>query len=114
MFQRMLCTIPLLILYASALGNGPVLRDPTKPFGYTDTASAVVGKKSNIDSIKLSSILFSKKRRTAIINDTFVSEGDSIGNYEIISIKPDYVVLSSGGETFTVHLFQNVTTRPGN
>ena len=87
------------------------LRDPTRPPGYVDLVQITAAdpiKKEDLLPV-LSSIMFSHSRRIAVLNDHFVNEGDMVGNYVVVSIKKDYVVLSSGSNTFTLHLIQDVS-----
>ena len=84
---------------ASTAQTSPtIMRDPTKPF---------TGKVEVSGQLQLSSILIGKERRLALINDTFVQIGDTIGSAKVIAIKEDSVVLLDSGRTETLYLFTN-------
>jgi MSHA biogenesis protein MshK len=75
-----------------------ILRDPTRPF---------TGKVEISGQLQLRSILIGSDRRLALINDTFVQIGDTIGSAKVIAIKEDSVVLVDSGRTQTLYLFTN-------
>ena len=75
-----------------------IKRDPTKPF----TGNAEV-----TGQLELRSILIGTGRRIALINDTFVQVGDTIGPAKVIAIQRDSVILIDSGKTETLYLFTN-------
>ena len=76
-------------------------RDPTAP---TNTEHV-----DNEDQthLKLKSILVGKTRQVALINDTFVSVGDTIGTAKVVAIRDNSVILLDSGVTITLTLFEN-------
>lgn len=75
-----------------------IMRDPTKPF---------TGKAEANGKLELRSTLIGKGRRIALINETFVEVGDTIGAAKVIAITDDSVVLIESGKTETLYLFAN-------
>ena len=75
-----------------------IQHDPTKPYSRTQDTSG---------QLNLRSILIGRERRVALINDTFVEIGDTIGTSTIIAINADSVVLLDSGRTQTLYLFTN-------
>ncbi len=82
----------------TAKSSPTIMRDPTKPF---------TGKVEVSGQLQLRSILIGKDRRLALINDTFVEIGDTIGSAKVIAIKEYSVVLVDSGRTETLYLFTN-------
>lgn len=76
----------------------PTINDPTRPF---------TGKVEISGKLELRSILIGSGRRLALINDTFVQVGDTIGSAKVIAIQRDFVVLIDSGKTETLYLFTN-------
>lgn len=84
------------------------LRDPTKPA----VPDVVVDegkdekKKAEEDNYVLKGIFISQNRRAALINETFVKEGDKLGLDCVETIKKNAVVLSRPGQKRTIYLFE--------
>lgn len=94
LFAEDASSIPSSTTHASS----EITRDPTRPFS---------GKVLVSGRLDLKSILIGKGRRIALINDTFVKEGEQVGTAKIIAIHPDSVVLIDSGRTETLYLFAN-------
>ncbi|WP_238552842.1 hypothetical protein, partial [Legionella oakridgensis] len=56
---------------------------------------------------QLQSIIIGRSRRLALINDQFVSIGDSIGSAVVIAIDRNSVVLSESGRKLKIDLFDS-------
>ncbi len=85
-----------------------ILQDPTRPVDFIDETKTMVKDLPATSGLTLSSVIVSKKRRLAVINDKSVTEGDFVDKFKVLTIHSDYVVVSSGGRIFTLHLFQEV------
>ena len=58
----------------------------------------------------LTSILFSKQRQHAIINNQLVKQGDVIKGAKLVRLRPDSVRLLSNGRTIDLSLREKLTT----
>ncbi len=57
--------------------------------------------------LKLKAILISEQLRLAAIEDRLVTEGTTIGQEEVLEIKPDRVILGRGAKRRTIYLPQS-------
>ena len=80
--------------------------DPTMPPNWTPSAIT----ENTPKDIHLSGIFTSRDQKNAIINDKSVKEGDLIQAYEVISIRPNLVILKSNQGIFVVPLTVSVAT----
>ena len=64
------------------------MEDPTRPPTAKATSTYVPGKKSKGPRWTLHSTLVSSDRRTAVINNRVVSQGDRINGATVVSIQP--------------------------
>jgi hypothetical protein len=104
----------LLILFTTT--QAFALRDPTRPADYTGLGSVVQATAATPTKEAIpvvTSIIISPFRRIAVLDNEFVTEGDVIHDYKVVSIKEDYVVLSSDHNSFTVHLTSDITRTMG-
>ena len=94
----------LLILFLMLLWVSPLqaMEDPTRPPTAKATTHFVVGKKSHAPRWRLHSTLVSSDRRTAVINDRVVSQGDRINGATVVSIQPSTVRLRDKGREVTL------------
>ena len=76
----------------------PIDRDP---FSFSDT-----GPKSSREGLDLSGILWEGEKPTAIINQAFFGVGDSNGQFSVIKILQDRVVLKDSTGEFELRLKQ--------
>jgi hypothetical protein len=79
-------------------GALPIERDP---FSFVFT-----GPKSSRDGLVLEGILWEDKKPTAIINQTFLNAGDSTGQFSVLKIQEDRVVLKDASGEFELRLKQ--------
>lgn len=79
-------------------GALPIERDP---FSFVFT-----GPKSSRDGLVLEGILGDDKKPTAIINQTFLNVGDSTGQFSVLKIQEDRVVLKDASGEFELRLKQ--------
>ena len=74
----------------------PLERDPFF-FAYT-------GPRSPRDSLELTGILWGNEKPTAIINQAFLSAGDSTDQFSVVKILEDRVILKDRNGEFELHL----------
>ncbi len=76
------------------------IRDPFKPVEFLDTGKEVAGEKvfdnpvPAHEVLSLLGIVVQPDFRLAMINKSIVKEGDTIGGYRVVSIKPGVVSVS--------------------
>ena len=78
------------------------MEDPTRPPSAKAVSNYSPVKKSSRPRWRLHSTLVSSGRRTAVINDRVVSQGDRINGATVISIQPSAVQLRDGGRKVTL------------
>ena len=79
--------------------------DPTKPYHYHFSISDASAK----DGLILTSIIFSKQRKLAMINEHLVHVGDSIGYVKILDIGKNTVTIEDKNERdkkYTLFLYE--------
>ena len=81
------------------------LVDPTRPDYYTGADSAYIQQLKK--GYKVSSIIVSDQRRTAVVNGTYVKEGEHVGEGVIRRIERLGVTIEAQGARFTVALSNN-------
>ena len=89
----------LMLLWISPL---QAMEDPTRPPTGKATSSYVGAPKSHAVRWTLHSTLVSSERRTAVINDRVVSQGDRINGATVVSIQPSSVRLRNKGREMTL------------
>ncbi|MDT8383709.1 MAG: hypothetical protein RRB22_04775 [Gammaproteobacteria bacterium] len=91
--------LPPALLSLVLLGVWPVqaMQDPTRPPVAEATARAVAVQQNSSPRWTLHSTLVSSARRTAVINDRVVSQGDRINGATVVSIQPAAVLLRVAG-----------------
>ena len=94
MFTRI--TAIIFLLLASAFAESAV--DPTRPLNYSS------GPQTISSSLNLESILHSKNRKIAIINQQVLGEGDKIGDIKVTRINPRSVQITQNGVARTLSL----------
>ena len=77
--------------------------DPTRPFGQS---SAVVNKGLVSNQLVLQSIIHGDDIHTAVINSKIVKPGERIGQYRLVAINDDSVVLRSEDERLQLYVFK--------
>ncbi len=85
--------------------NGSGLVDPTRPDYYTGSDSSFIQQLKK--RYKLSSIIVSEQRRTAVINGIYVKEGQQIGEGVVRKIDSFNVIIEAQGARFKVALSDN-------
>ncbi|MFT5321217.1 MAG: hypothetical protein ACI934_001365 [Pseudohongiellaceae bacterium] len=83
------------------LVNGEEMVDPTAPFFLRANGDAAIANTSLIttfDNYEVSSILIRSNLKMAIINSQRVSEGDRVGNAEVVNIESNVVTINLDGE----------------
>lgn len=78
------------------------MEDPTRPPTAKVTSTYTPGKKSKGPRWTLHSTLVSSGRRTAVINNRVVSQGDRINGATVVSIQPSAVRLRDKGREVTL------------
>lgn len=93
-----------LLMFAILIWASPLLAldDPTRPPTIKAKSSYVSGKKSRGSRWILHSTLVSSGRRTAVINDRVVAQGDRINGATVVSIEPSMVRLRAKGREVTL------------
>ena len=93
-----------LVMFAMLLWMSPLLAmdDPTRPPTAKATSSYVPTNKSRGPRWTLHSTLVSSGRRTAVINDRVVAQGDRINGATVVSIEPSAVRLKEKGREVTL------------
>ncbi len=89
MFKPITMTAGLILL--ASLASATELQDPMAPFNITLGSNA----KSARAEFVLSAIIISNQRRVAIINDRAYQLGHRVGTYELTSIEPNRVQMTS-------------------
>ena len=102
-----LYTVLIFVLLSNFTVNavGVKMRDPTQP-AITDIAVSDVKNKEEAIYILKGIFISSPSQRVALINDTYVNEGDHIGIDEVKRIDKNSVVLSRPGQKRTIYLFK--------
>ena len=86
------------------------LDDPTRPPGHNLVLPG--GKKVNgTVRYSLSSVRISSTRRSAVVNDRAVEQGDIINGAKVIAIYPSEVKLKKQVKYFTVRLVSHVVKK---
>ncbi len=87
------------------------LNDPTRPYkadGYEQRNTQPVSR------YNLNSTLVSSNRRIAVINGTYVTEGETVGDATVIRIRKHDVTLQSPNRQITLKLLPDIIKRqPG-
>ena len=86
-----------LLLFLISL-DARAMRDPTRPANYAADGVSVV------NGYMLNSVMISAKRKLALVNDTFVKQGDSIDGAKVIKIQSNSVILSKREHQFEVKM----------
>lgn len=82
--------------------------DPTKPLSdYQLIENKLVGKKSLV----LDAIIHGDKIHTALINNTALQVGDSYGEYTLVAVNDDSVLLRTDDETIKLYIFSGVIAK---
>ena len=84
-----------------------VLQDPTRPPSASDATHYVAPKAVGRPRWSLSSTLVSTERRTAVINNKVVSQGDRVNGATVVSIDSSSVRLRAGGREITLVMYKN-------
>lgn len=112
-------------LMGAAQGAETELKDPTRPVNFKveenkkeptvapkDEAALEMQRKLSQVELKIQSILWSPKRKTAIVNNQIVKEGSSIAGYWVSEIKEKEVIFKSDGGERTEKLMFNSIKKP--
>ncbi|MDV6315938.1 Type II secretory pathway component [Idiomarina sp. HP20-50] len=111
MRKRLLCVLLLFpVLWAQAQE-----RDPTRP---PILEGEVVSRPSLwAEQLMLTQVFYSEQTQKARINETWVKPGGSVEGANVVSIKPNSVVVEKNNETVEITLFkpikQNKKGSPG-
>lgn len=98
MFKPIRTTAALMLL--ASLASATELQDPMAPFNVTLGSSANSARPEFV----LSAIIIGNQRRVAIINDQAYQLGHYVGTYELTSIEPNRVKMTSDGTSRTLVL----------
>jgi hypothetical protein len=94
-----------ILLFGSVLSLSPILglsKDPMRPPNWIKSLSNESVTKDS--KLNLQQILISKDRKFAMINETLVSEGESIAGGKIKKITHQWVKVERGGRTLTLRI----------
>ena len=79
----------------------PGERDPFTPL-VNDRGDVVIREEAGISDIVLQGIMYSPGSSTVVINNDIFHEGDFIGKHKLKKIKPNGVIMISGGEEYFI------------
>ncbi len=91
----------------------PVLRWKRDPFAVSEIVLSSGPEKSTLSSganakpaapLRLEGILWDARKPAALINDTLVEVGSSVGGWKVVEIREDRVSLSDGQSTQTLEI----------
>jgi hypothetical protein len=101
--MKKLCFMMHCVLVLVSIDTHAALgRDPTSPPTVTRSANADSGN-------GLQSIIIGNARPRALINDKFVTIGDTVDNMKVLSITPNAVILESTAKKhITLYLFDTI------
>ncbi|WP_371376619.1 hypothetical protein [Thalassotalea aquiviva] len=90
----------MMLLLTVYVGGVEAQSDPTRPLNKSLATEQTQGL-----SISLTSIIGSAPKRTAIINEKMLKQGDKLGRFTVQSISRNKVVLADGQKTVELSLF---------
>jgi hypothetical protein len=102
-FLASLLSASVCVLWFSSV---QALEDPTRPPTAEIKTHYVAPQESRRSRWTLNSTLVSSARRTAVINDKAVSQGDRINGATVVSIQPSVVRLREKGREVTLMMLQ--------
>ena len=85
------------------------LDDPTRPPGHRLFLPG--GIKATTIHFSLSSVRISSTRRSAVVNDRSVEQGDIVNGAKVVAIYPSAVKLKKQGKIFTVRLVSHTVKK---
>ena len=88
------------MLIVSSLSTNARQLDPTLPF-----AKSVLDREAGAQKLKLYSVIVVGETRKVIINKKTMTVGDSLGEFKLIKIEKQKVVLQSSSDTIELFLF---------
>jgi sRNA-binding protein len=91
-----------------SLAAEPVLNDPTRPYK-TDVFEQRNTQPTS--RYNLNSTLVSNNRRVAVINGIYVTEGETVADATVISIRKHDVTLQSSNRLITLKLLPDIIKR---
>ena len=110
LFSLLVLVLPIAVLGVVSASAHAQLDDPTRPPGHRLVLPG--GKKATKDiKFSLSSVYISSVRRTAVINDRRVEQGDHVNGAKVVEILPAAVKLKRQGKVFTVRLLSQVVKK---
>lgn len=103
-FYSCFITVIVLIFCSS---TSWALNDPTRPYKYQEEPEIIeVEVPVGSEEWHLNGIQIRGEHRSAIINGSYLKEGDSVGSAMVKNIFPAYVVLESGNQRLKIHLLE--------
>jgi len=78
-------------------------RDPFAPL-VSRSGIVLIPRKIDVTNMSLGGIIYSEKESIAIINDEVVKTGETIGDYRVVAIEENEVVLEKDDQAFTLKL----------
>ena len=104
------CLISLItILSMRVYAQTNIGHDPTRPaISVQQIGGDKQGggdKKTIVAGYEVQSIIIGNARRLALVNNKFVSIGDTVGGAKVVAIDRNSVVLSESGRKLTIYLF---------
>lgn len=92
--QNSVIVIVLIICYLS-LCTSANAADPTRPLSLSVGSSEKV---NTYDQLVLEAIIHGPEKHTVVINGEVLSQGDTIGDYQLVAVNDDSVVMRSSTE----------------
>ena len=102
-FKFIVITLLLIVSYNSCAQN----IDPTKPLSTSNLTQEAEKKRGLV----LETIIYSNKKKSAIISGKLMKVGDYIGEHELIIVNASNVVLRSDDERLKLSVFSSVVTK---
>ena len=103
----------LLLLTALAGGSDVVaLNDPTQPPSRSSSTKSAGKATAPAARLELTSILVAPERRVAVINGRPLQVGDRIGDYRVLEIQFDEVLVKNAHRLITLTLKNGVVKKP--
>lgn len=99
----------LIIMFFTSITVQAQLDDPTRPPGHRLVLPG--GSKVTTMHFSLSSVRISSLRRSAVVNDRSVEQGDIVNGAKVVAIYPSAVKLKKQGKIFTIILVSHTVKK---
>ncbi len=112
-FLLVLILISTFIIFKSFASQDKFQRDPLFPLVSPEGRILNVFRNISLSEIRLEAIIYSPRNPCVIINDNIYKQGDRIGEYEIVKINEDKVLLKKGKRSFELILYEKILKKEG-